>query len=102
MINVSVLYPKSDDAKFDLDYYLANHITMVRERFGALCKRIEVNVGLNHPLSGAEPPYIVVAHMYFESPQDFQAAFGPHANEIMSDIKNYTTIEPIVHFSEVR
>jgi uncharacterized protein (TIGR02118 family) len=102
MINVSVLYPRSDDAKFDLDYYLASHVAMVRERFGALCKRIEVNVGLNHPLSGDAPAYIAVAHMYFESPQDFSAAFGPHADEIMGDIKNYTNIEPIVHFSEVR
>jgi hypothetical protein len=28
-------------------------------------------------------------------------AFGPHANEIRSDIKNYTDIAPVMQISEV-
>ena len=102
MINVSVLYPKSDETKFDLDYYCANHIPLVTERFGALCKRIEVNVGVTDPTSGSEPPHMVIAHMYFDSLQDFQAAFGPHAQEIMGDIKNYTNVQPVIQYSDVR
>ena len=102
MINVSVLYPRSDEAKFDLDYYLAKHITLVRDRFGSRCKRIEVNVGLDDPISGSAPGYLAIAHMYFDSLSDFQAAFGPHAQEIMGDIPNYTNIQPIVQYSEVK
>ena len=101
MINVTVLYPASEDAKFDVDYYLAKHVSLVKERFGELCNRIEVNLGLNHPITGSEPVYVAIAHMYFDSPEHFQAAFGPHADEIMADISNYTNIKPIVHFSQV-
>jgi uncharacterized protein (TIGR02118 family) len=102
MINVSVLYPKSEEATFDLGYYCASHVPLVKERFGALCKRIEVNVGLNDPASGAAPSYLAIAHMYFDSVQDFQTAFGPHAQEIMGDIQNYTNIQPTIQFSEVK
>ena len=101
MINVTVLYPQGNDAKFDLAYYRSHHVPMVIERFGALCKRVEVNVGLNDPTSGASPNYLAIAHMYFDSLQDFEAAFGPHAQEIMGDIKNYTNIQPTIQYSDV-
>ena len=31
----------------------------------------------------------------------FQAGFGPHAEEIMADIKNYTDLTPVIQISEV-
>jgi len=31
----------------------------------------------------------------------FQNSFGPHAETILSDIPNYTNIEPIIQVSEV-
>jgi len=32
----------------------------------------------------------------------FQNAFAPHAAEILADIPNYTTIQPVIQFSEVK
>jgi uncharacterized protein (TIGR02118 family) len=32
----------------------------------------------------------------------FQSAFGPHAEEIMADIPNYTDIQPTLQISEVK
>jgi uncharacterized protein (TIGR02118 family) len=31
----------------------------------------------------------------------FQAGFGPHAQEIMADIPNYTDLTPVIQISEV-
>jgi uncharacterized protein (TIGR02118 family) len=31
----------------------------------------------------------------------FQAAFGPHAKEILGDIRNYTDLKPVTQISEV-
>lgn len=101
MIKVSVLYPKSEEGKFDFAYYSANHIPMVKERFGALCKAVDVERGLSGGAPGSAAPYVVLAHMSFDSVEDFQAAFAPHADEIMGDIKNYTNIQPIIQISEV-
>jgi uncharacterized protein (TIGR02118 family) len=40
-------------------------------------------------------------HFTFDSVPAFQAAFAPHMNEIMADIPNYTSIQPVVQISEV-
>ena len=36
-----------------------------------------------------------------ESVEAFQSGFGPHANEIMADIPNYTDLTPIIQISDV-
>ena len=46
MIKVSVLYRNDDASKFDSAYYLGKHMPMVKEKFGALCRRAEVDFGL--------------------------------------------------------
>jgi hypothetical protein len=33
--------------------------------------------------------------------ESFQAGFGPHAAEIMADIRNYTDAKPVVQISNV-
>jgi uncharacterized protein (TIGR02118 family) len=43
-----------------------------------------------------------MGHLYFDSLADFQAAFGPHAKDIMADIPNYTDIQPTIQISEVK
>jgi uncharacterized protein (TIGR02118 family) len=41
-------------------------------------------------------------HLYFDSIEAFQNAFGPHAQAIMGDIPNYTDIQPTIQISEVK
>ena len=43
-----------------------------------------------------------MGHLYFDSVESFQASFGPHADVIMGDIPNYTTVEPTIQLSEVK
>jgi len=50
---------------------------------------------------GDPATYIVVAHLHCDSIDDFQRGFGPHAQEIMGDIPNYTDQSPVVQISEV-
>ena len=42
MIRVTVLYPRSSDTHFDMDYYLNKHIPMVKAR----AKEIGVGIGI--------------------------------------------------------
>jgi uncharacterized protein (TIGR02118 family) len=42
-----------------------------------------------------------MCHISCESVEAFQAGFGPHAQEIMADIPNYTDQAPAVQISEV-
>ncbi len=43
-----------------------------------------------------------MGHLYFDSVEEFQTAFTPHAAEIMADIPNYTNIQPVIQISEVK
>jgi len=102
MIKVSVFYPNNEGSKFDIDYYCNRHIPMVREKLGAACKNAAVEQGIAGPTPGSRPAFIAMGHIYFDSVQAFQTAFGPHAEAIMADIPNYTDIQPTLQISEVK
>jgi len=46
MVKISVLYPHKDGSAFNMNYYLNNHIPMVRQKLGAACKGIAVEQGI--------------------------------------------------------
>jgi uncharacterized protein (TIGR02118 family) len=102
MIKVSVLYPDRDGSKFDIDYYCKRHIPMVQHKLGAACKGVAVEQGVSGATPGSRAAYVAMGHLYFDSAEAFQAAFGPHAQSIMADIPNYTDIEPVIQVSEVK
>jgi uncharacterized protein (TIGR02118 family) len=101
VIVVNVLYPNAPGAKFDLDYYLQRHMPMVQRRLGAPLQRVAVERGLAGGAPGAPPPFLAAAHLYFESVEAFQGAFGPHAETILADVPNYTNTTPLIQISEV-
>lgn len=102
MIKVSVLYPNRDGSKFDMEYYCKRHMPMVQQKLGAACKRLAVEQGISGAAPGSRPTYAAMGHLYLESVEAFQAAFTPHAAEIMADIPNYTDIQPIIQISQVK
>jgi uncharacterized protein (TIGR02118 family) len=102
MIKVSVLCPNGEGNIFDMCYYLAKHIPLVRRLSGAALKKVEVEEGLGCLAEGSPPVYLAMGHLFFESIQSFQAAFGPHAAEITGDIPNYTNTQPAIQISEVK
>jgi uncharacterized protein (TIGR02118 family) len=102
MIKVSVMYPAGTNTKFNMDYYCASHMPMVRSKLGAALKGMAVEQGMAGGTPGAPPTYSAMGHLLFDSVADFQAAFTPHATEIMADIPNYTDIQPIIQISEIK
>src|SRR3990172_4989556 len=102
MIKVSVFYPNTEGKKFDMAYYRNMHIPMVQQKLGAACKRVNVEQGLSGGKPGSKSTYIAMSHLYFDSVEAFQTAFGPHAEAIMGDIPNYTDIQPTIQISEVK
>jgi len=102
MIKVSVLYPNGEGCKFDIDYYCTKHMPMVQEKLGAACKGVAAEQGLGGPEPGAPAPFVAMGHMLFDSLEDFQSAFGPHAATFKGDVPNYTNIQPIIQVSSVK
>jgi uncharacterized protein (TIGR02118 family) len=101
MIKVSVMYPNTPGARFDHAYYRDKHLPLVKARMGDTCKGYTIDKGLAGGAPGTPPTYVAMCHIFSESPEDFQKGFGPHADEILGDIKNYTDLTPILQMSEV-
>jgi uncharacterized protein (TIGR02118 family) len=102
MIKVSVFYPYREGSTFDIDYYCNSHIPMVRQKLGTACKGAAVEQGIVGATTGSPPAFIAMGHLYFDSAEAFQAAFGPHSEAIMADIPNYTDIQPTIQISDVK
>jgi uncharacterized protein (TIGR02118 family) len=102
LITVSVLYPNTPGSNFDMSYYLNKHMPMVQQKLGPSCKRMAVEGGIAGGAPGAPATYVAMCHLYFDSTDAFQKAFGPHAQAIMADIPNYTNVQPTVQISEVK
>lgn len=101
MIKVSVFYPNKPGARFDHAYYKDKHMPLVKTRMGAHCKYYTVDKGLAGGAPNTGPTYIAMCHIFCDSVESFQAGFGPHADEIMKDIPNYTDLEPVIQISDV-
>lgn len=99
-IKVSILYPSGDGKYFDIDYYANQHVSMVSGLLGDAIIGASVEKGLGGG-TGEKAPFEAVGNLYFESLDSFQESFGPHTEEIMADVSNYTNIEPQVLISEV-
>jgi uncharacterized protein (TIGR02118 family) len=101
MIKVSVMYPNAPGARFNHEYYRDKHMPLVKARMGANCNYYTVDKGLGGGAPGEPATYIGMGHIFCESIEAFQAGFGPHAQEILADIPNYTDRTPVVQMSEV-
>ena len=102
MIKVSVLYPNTAGCKFDMNYYLNQHMPMVQQKLGPACKRMAVEEGIAGGAPGMPATYVAMGHLYFDSTDAFQAAFAPHAQAILADIPNYTNTQPTIQISQVK
>ena len=102
MITVSILYPRTQGSRFDMEYYLNKHVPMVKDLLGCELRGFYVDRGLAGAEPGSTPVYSGMAHLLFDSVEAFQNAFGPHAERIMGDAPNYTTARPAIQISEIK
>jgi uncharacterized protein (TIGR02118 family) len=102
MIKVSALYPGGAGSTFNMDYYVNRHMPMVRAKLGTACKSAAVEQGLGGATPGSPPAFSAMGHLYFDSVDAFQSAFGAHAAAIIGDIPNFTNVQPTIQVSEVK
>ena len=93
MIRLSVLYPKTEGASFDHDYYRDKHVPLALKTWGM--DKAEIDKGI-------DGPYVAGVHFTFESLEALQAAMGaPATGDVIADVANYTTIQPVMQTSEI-
>ena len=93
MIRFSVLYPTTEGASFDHDYYRDKHVPLAVKTWGLESAEID---------RGVDGPYVAAVHFTFESMDAFGAAMSsPGTGDVMLDMANYTSITPVIQTSEI-
>ncbi len=103
MIRMTVLYPNTPGAKFDLEYYTTVHMPLVEDRLKPLgLIRTEICKGVaGRPPDDVPPPYVTMGYLYFNSLEECQNGFAVHGKELIDHIRAYTDIEPQFQISEI-
>lgn len=102
MIRVTVLYPKSAESHFDMDYYLNKHTPMVIDRLMPLgMLRLEVDEGLAGFPPTQPATFHAIGYLIFDNLEALQNGMGTHGGEILSDMPNYTNVQPLVQVNRI-
>ncbi|GJM27697.1 MAG: hypothetical protein DHS20C17_03320 [Cyclobacteriaceae bacterium] len=101
VIKVTILYPNGEGKTFDMDYYSKNHMPMVASLLGDSLKQFTIDKGIAGRTPDEPIPYLAIGYLFFDKLSAYQNSFGPNAEKIVSDIPNYTNIQPVVQISEV-
>lgn len=92
MMRFSVLYPATDGADFDHEYYHAKHVPLSADTWKPA--RVEID-------RGVDGPYVAAVHFLFDSAEAFQAALASEGTAaITADVAAYTQIQPVMQISE--
>ncbi len=93
MIRLTVFYPSAEGATFDHEYYRDKHVPLVVKTWGL--DGAEIDKGINGP-------HVAAVHFTFESVEALKAAMGaPGTSDVLADVPNYTTIQPVMQTSEI-
>lgn len=100
MISLTVLYPKTADSHFDLDYYLNTHTPLVKERLTSIgLTGVDLRTGLAGGASDTPPIYAMIGNLNFSTIEELQTALAMHGPELIGDIPNFTNVQPTMQIS---
>lgn len=94
MISVHILYPKTDESTFDMDYYTSTHMPMLADALGDACTAWGAT-----STSGGN--WAAIGWASVTSKEAFDAAMAEHGAKIMGDVGNYTNVVPELVIGEV-
>ena len=93
MIRLSVLYPATEGATFDHDYYRDKHVPLAVRTWGLEGAEID---------KGVDGPYVAAVHFKFKSAEALQEAMAAEGTgDVLADVAHYTSIAPVLQTSEI-
>jgi len=99
---VTVLYPKTSDSKFDLDYYLGTHMPLVAKEFGPYgFKGYRVIKFIGTPQPGVESPYSIQCSLEFDTPDQVTEALKATGAKVLGDVPNFSNKDAILLIGDV-
>ncbi|MEX6690076.1 EthD family reductase [Danxiaibacter flavus] len=102
MFKVEILYPGGEDKTFDMDYYEKKHMPMVAGFLGKNLKFYEIDKGIAGRAPNDKAPFVAVGYFYITDVAEYNKAIAQNRDAVISDIKNYTNIQPVIQISEIK
>lgn len=92
---VTVVFPNDADAKYDIDYYIKNHMTLIAKHWSKFGLKSWSVTKYIPGLEGTPPVYAFGSEVYWESEEGMKKAFGsPEVAEIMADVARFSNKPP--------
>ncbi len=101
LFKISVMYPSTEGATFNMAYYETHHMPMVAAFIGSNLIRYTIEKVVSSGVPNQPLPYIAIGTFYVKSVDDYRAAIAPNRDAIRADFANYTNVTPIILVSEV-
>ena len=102
MYKVAILYPNGDDKNFDMDYYEKKHMPMMAGFLGKNLKFYEIDKGIAGRTPSDKVPFVTIGYFYIYDVAEYNKSIAQNRDAVVSDIKNYTNIQPVIQISEIR
>ena len=101
MIRVMALYPNSQGAWLDFEYYRDQHMSKVRACFAGRARELRAESGLSNPKTGEPPDYLAIGHLVVDALEDWYEVMATNKQELLGDVANYTNIAPRMLYTKV-
>lgn len=94
LYKVVVYYPKTDSTKFDMDYYVNNHMPMMAKILGSNLHYYEIDNG--DADSNPNAPYVAAGSFYIEDIKQFTDSVSASRGAVGNDIPKYSNVSPVL------
>ncbi len=94
MISVLIMYPKTADSTFDMDYYTSTHMPLFAEVLGDACKGWGAS-------TAKSDEWAAIGWAMVESQEAFNAAMAEGGAKVIADVPNYTNVAPQMILGDV-
>jgi uncharacterized protein (TIGR02118 family) len=101
VIKVTILYPKTEAGRFDMEYYLGTHMPMSIKLLGSAMNAITVERVVSPGAPWPDAAYHAITSFTCETRETYEQAFFPHMETLQADMANYTDIPAVIQVSEI-
>ncbi len=101
MISVSIFYPNTEESKFNLEYYVTQHVPMVEKLLKPMgMDKLVVEQAMGTPMPNEPAPFSVIEHLLFNNLEEMEMGMGHYGPNLMRDVANFTNVKPVVQISK--
>ncbi len=102
MFKVEILYTNGEDKTFDMEYYEKKHMPMMAGFLGKNLKFYEIDKGIAGRTATDKVPFVAIGYFYIYDIAEYNKAIAQNRDAVISDIKKYTNIQPVIQISEIK